>query len=86
MSIHIGNSNKIKDSVISSNKENGDSVIGDQNEIKKSVIGGNSTDSEKQRKTWIEKHPIIVGIIIAVIAGAILKFGFWDEIVSLIGK
>lgn len=86
MSIRIGNSNKIKGSIISSNNENGDSVIGDQNEIKKSVIGGANTDSKKQRKTWVEKHPIITGIIIAVIAGVILKFGFWDEIISLIGK
>lgn len=85
MSIHIGNSNKIKGSIISSNNENGGSVIGDQNEIQKSVIGDNKTGSEKQKKTWVEKHPIIVGIIIAVVAGVILKFAFWDEIVSLIG-
>ena len=85
MSVHIGNSNKIKSSVISSNNESGDSVIGDQNEIKKSVIGVSQTDCEKQRQTWVQKHPIITGIIIAVIAGVIvgviLKFGFWDKII-----
>lgn len=85
MSVHIGNSNKIKNSVISSNNESGDSVIGDQNQIKKSTIGGNHTDSERQRQTWVQEHPIITGIIIAVIAGVIvgviLKFGFWDKII-----
>lgn len=85
MSIRIGNSNKIKKSTISSNNESGDSIIGDQNEIEKSAIGGSHTDSETQGKSWVQRHPIISGIIIAVIAGmivgVILKFGFWDKII-----
>ena len=85
MSIRIGNGNKIKKTTISSNNESGDSVIGDQNEIKKSAIGVNLTDSETQGRSWVQRHPIITGIIIAVIAGVIvgviLKFGFWDKII-----
>lgn len=89
MSIHIGNGNKIKDSVISDNKHGG-SVIGDQNNIKKSVIGDVNTVPEKPRQSWVKKHPLISGIIIAVIAGVIsgviLKFEFWDKVISLIGR
>ena len=89
MSIHIGNGNKIKDSVISDNTRGG-SVVGDQNNIKKSVIGGDNTEPENQRQSWVKKHPMISGIIIAVIAGVIagviLKFEFWNKVISMIGR
>lgn len=61
--------------------------IGDKNKIKNSVIAENSTFSNKKdKKSWAEKHPVIIGIIVAVIAGVILELAFWDQIVGFINK
>lgn len=62
--------------------------IGDNNKIKNSTIAEtniniNSTN-QKQKKNFFIDHPIITTIIGSVIAGAILMFGFWEELVHWI--
>lgn len=59
--------------------------IGDGNKICDSTIaslvqGGVASP----KKTFWEKHPILTGVIGAVIAGAILMFSFWEKIVAFI--
>ena len=36
------------------------------------------------KKTFWEKHPLLLGVIGAVIAGVILTFSFWGKIVAFI--
>lgn len=55
--------------------------IGDKNKIKNSIIAENCSDKVvTDKKTVFEKHPIICGVFIAVLAGVILTFSFWEEI------
>lgn len=55
--------------------------IGDNNKIKNSIIAENCSDEVKNdKKSFFQKHPIICGIIVAVIAGFILTFSFWEKI------
>lgn len=59
--------------------------IGNNNKIKKSVIAVNSKIPEKQTKRkWYENHPVIIAVVAAVIAGVILKFAIWDELIQVI--
>lgn len=60
--------------------------IGDNNKIQRSTISENSKIENKEQKNRAEKHPVIVGIIIAVVSGIILKFTIWDEIVCFINQ
>lgn len=60
--------------------------IGDNNKIKntnmaeKLEIKGNPFIE----KSFYEKHPVICGFFISLIAGIVLLFSFWDKIISLI--
>ena len=59
--------------------------IGDNNKINNSTIADTvNGDKQPAKKSWYEKHPIIGGIIVSVIAGCILLFSFWERIVQLI--
>lgn len=59
--------------------------IGNKNKISKSTIANTvNVNTEPPKKNWYEKHPIIGGIIIAVVAGIILLFPFWNDIVQFI--
>ncbi len=59
--------------------------IGDNNIIKNSTIANTVNGvTESKKKNWCEKHPIISGIIVSVIAGVILLFSFWADIVKFI--
>lgn len=62
--------------------------IGDRNKIKNSTISNNNTvtNRESKEKNWAEKHPVLVGIIIAIVSGVILELAFWDEIIQVINK
>ena len=61
--------------------------IGNNNTIKNSVIADKSQINQ-EKKTWTQRHPIIAGIIISVMAGVlvgvILLFSFWKDIVVYI--
>ena len=55
--------------------------IGDNNKIKNSVIAENCSDKViTEKKSFFQKHPIICGVFIAIIAGFILTFSFWEKI------
>lgn len=59
--------------------------IGNNNKISKSTIAESvSGNSEPSKKSWYEKHPVIGGIIISLVAGFILLFSFWEKIVQFI--
>lgn len=55
--------------------------IGNNNKIKDSIIAeNNSVARESSKQNFVQKHPIIIGIFIAVVAGFILTFSFWEKI------
>ena len=59
--------------------------IGNNNKISKSTIAESvSGNIEPPKKSWYEKHPVIGGIIISLVAGFILLFSFWKKIGQLI--
>ena len=58
--------------------------IGDGNKICDSTIASLVQKNSSPKKTFWEKHPILTGVIGAVIAGAILMFSFWEKIVTFI--
>ncbi|WP_338546362.1 hypothetical protein V1225_10440 [Emergencia sp. JLR.KK010] len=59
--------------------------IGNNNKISSSTIANTvNGNMEFPKKSWYEKHPIIGGIIVSVIAGVILIFSFWADIVKFI--
>ena len=58
--------------------------IGDGNKICDSTIASVVQEAASSKKTFWEKHPILTGVIGAVIAGAILMFSFWEKIVAFI--
>ena len=59
--------------------------IGNDNKIKDSTIAENSVVvTTGQKKNWAERHPIVIGLIIALVSGFILSFSFWDKIKNFI--
>ncbi|MBF1361477.1 MAG: hypothetical protein HXM76_06440 [Mogibacterium diversum] len=58
--------------------------IGDGNIICDSTIASPIQGTASPKKTFWGKHPILKGVIVAVIAGAVLKFSFWEKIVAFI--
>lgn len=61
--------------------------IGNNNKIKNSVIAEKSTITEKKEKqNFFQKHPIISGVIVSVLAGVILMFSFWQDFIKFIEK
>lgn len=59
--------------------------IGDGNKINKSVIGSDvDISNPPEKKSFWNDHPLLVGIVGAVIAGVILMFSFWESIVAFI--
>ncbi len=59
--------------------------IGNNNKIKDSIIAENTSITEdKLEQNSAHKHPIITGIFIAVVAGFILTFSFWDKIKTFV--
>lgn len=57
--------------------------IGDNNKIENSIVTENGTvDKGIQKKVFAERHPILIGLVISLIAGFILMFSFWKDIIS----
>lgn len=55
--------------------------LGNNNKINNSIISENSSPKiTSQKHDFTQKHPFISGIIIAIIAGFILSFSFWEQI------
>lgn len=60
-------------------------TIGDGNTFKGATIASeivNKPDIEK--KTFYDKHPVICGFLISLIAGFVLLFSFWEPIIKFI--
>ena len=72
MGIQIGDNNKIKNVTISENCE-----ITEMSH----KLGSEEPNVEKRLN---DKHPILAAIFVAVIAGVILMFRFWENLVSFI--
>lgn len=58
--------------------------IGNGNTICDSTIASLVQEAVSLKKTFWEKHPLLLGVIGAVIAGVILTFSFWGKIVAFI--
>ena len=58
--------------------------IGDGNKIYGSTIASLAQKPSSPKKTFWEEHPMLTGVIGAVIAGVILMFSFWGKIITFI--
>lgn len=59
--------------------------IGNNNKIIKSTISENDPNSVERNSTvFYQRHPIICAAIAAIIAGFVLMFSFWKDIVTFI--
>lgn len=60
--------------------------IGNNNKIKNSTISENLTIENDNKENWFQKHPVVTGILSAVVAGFVLMFSFWSDLVEFIQK
>lgn len=61
--------------------------IGDRNKIKNSNIAEKIENvNSNEHKRFYDKHPWICGILVSIIAGIILLFSFWENIVTWIER
>ncbi|MGE1041270.1 hypothetical protein ACQGRZ_13725 [Bacillus wiedmannii] len=59
--------------------------IGDKNKIKNSSIGHQyNATTPIEKKSFVERHPIIISFIVSLVVGIILLFSFWKSIVEWI--
>lgn len=62
--------------------------IGNNNTIKNSniaeTINGGSSQNPNNKKTFYEKHPVICGFLISLVASVVVLFSFWNSIISWI--
>ncbi|PLT43537.1 hypothetical protein B8V81_5077 [Paenibacillus pasadenensis] len=64
-----------------------DIKIGDKNKIKNSSIGhtikqpGDILESS-QKKSWLERHPVLLSLMTGAVTGFIFLFSFWKEVVN----
>lgn len=63
--------------------------IGDKNKIKNSNIGhqfisNNGGNEEPPKQTLLEKHPILISVLISLVTGFILLFSFWEKLIDRI--
>ena len=60
-------------------------TIGNNNKISNSTIANNLKGGETNKnKGFYEKHPVICGFLISLVAGIVLLFSFWDQIIAFI--
>ena len=57
--------------------------IGDNNKIKNSTFA-EEIRNETPKKSFVEKHSVMVSMITSLIVEVILLFSFWDDIISWI--
>lgn len=60
--------------------------IGDNNKIKNSCIAEKMEirSPVPEKKGFFEKHPVICSFLISLIAGVVVLFSFWEEVISWI--
>ena len=58
--------------------------IGDNNKIKNANIAERLeiNDDQSVKKSFYEKHPVICGFLISLVAGIVLLFSFWDSLIG----
>jgi phosphotransferase system glucose/maltose/N-acetylglucosamine-specific IIC component len=59
--------------------------IGNKNKIKNSSIGhhsNNSNNKPEKKKSFAEKHTVLISFFISLITGFILLFSFWGNVVD----
>lgn len=62
-------------------------TIGNNNTIKNSIISSGPVQMEptsSARKTFVERHPVLITTIVSLGVGILLMFSFWDHIISFI--
>lgn len=65
----------------------GNITIGNKNKIKNSKIIGTITENcEEKEKNFCEKHPVICGFLISLVAGIVLLFSFWQRIITFLER
>ena len=59
--------------------------IGDNNKIKNANIAERLeiNDDQSVKKSFYEKHPVICGFLISLVAGIVLLFSFWDIMIEI---
>jgi len=61
--------------------------IGDNNRIKNTTITENSSiQTTSEKSNWMQRHPVLSGIIATVIAGVILLLNFWKPVIDFINN
>jgi hypothetical protein len=60
--------------------------IGDDNKIQNSMIAEkiDTTKDTIKKKTFFDKHPVICGFLISLVAGIVLLFSFWEKLISFL--
>lgn len=59
--------------------------IGNGNEIKNTTIAEKIEMSGSENKsTFYNRHPVICSILISLVVGFLLLFGFWKDIITFI--
>jgi hypothetical protein len=59
--------------------------IGNKNKIKNSPIGNKySSVVQTERGNFASRHPILISFLISIVAGFLLLFSFWKNIVQFI--
>lgn len=58
--------------------------IGDGNTIKDSTIANKVVNTLENKKSFYDKHPVICGFLISLVAGIVLLFSFWSKIIEFI--
>ncbi|WP_029191865.1 hypothetical protein [Paenibacillus elgii] len=58
--------------------------IGDNNKISNSTIGHqhNPINENDKKKSFAERHPVIVSFIVSLVVGIILLFSFWKNVIN----
>lgn len=59
-------------------------TIGDGNAFNESTIASKIINKPDIKKTFYDKHPVISGFLISLIAGVVLLFSFWEPIIKFI--
>lgn len=61
--------------------------IGDNNRIKNTTIAENSSlQNASEKSNWMQKHPIISGLVVAIIAGAVMMLKFWGPVINFLNN
>ncbi len=65
----------------------GNITIGNKNKINCSTIASTvhiNCKNENKKKSFYDNHPIFCGVLIALIAGILLLFSFWQQIIDFL--